>query len=341
MSGGSGDTRPVCVLGGGSWGTALGRHLALKGVEVTLWVHDADLASSMARSRANQTYLPGFPLPEGLEITSSLPRALRGAGSVILAVPSRYCRAVLEEAAGELERRAPLIVASKGIERESLLTVCGMASQVLGRSAGAALAVLSGPSFAREVADHRPTAVVAASGDEELAKAVQSLLRAPGFRVYTSSDAVGVELGGALKNVVAIAAGVIEGVGLGSNSLAALITRGLAEISRLAVALGGRRQTLAGLAGLGDLVLTCTGALSRNRQVGLSLGKGRSLQETLAGMKMVAEGVDTARSALELGRREGISMPITEKVNQVLFEGKPPEEGVRELMTRPPRPEID
>jgi glycerol-3-phosphate dehydrogenase (NAD(P)+) len=333
--------RPVCVLGGGSWGTALGRQLALQGRTARLWVHDPALAAAMASGRRNETYLPGFDLPEALRVTSDLGEACDGASHLVLAVPSRHCRGVLTALRAVSPESPPLVVASKGIEQGSLLRVSEMAREVLGLSGPEAVAVLSGPSFAREVAAGHPTTVVAASPGGALAAEVQSLLTSPRLRVYTCEDPIGVELGGALKNVIAIAAGVSQGAGLGANTVAALITRGLAEISRLAVALGGRRETLAGLAGLGDLVLTCTGSLSRNRSVGIALGEGRSLAATLSGMKMVAEGVDTARSARDLGRREGISMPITGEVNRVLFEGRPPEEAIRDLMERPLRSEID
>ncbi len=335
------DRQPVCVIGGGSWGTALARQLARQGREVRLWVHDASLAATMAATRRNETYLPGFELPAGVDVTAKLPEACHRAGAAILAVPSRHCRPVLEEARSCLGPEVPLIVASKGIEQRSLLRVSQMAEAILGRPEGQGVAVLSGPSFAREVAAGSPTAIVAAARSDVLARSVQALLSTQDFRVYTSDDVTGVELGGALKNVVAIAAGIVEGAGLGSNTLAALITRGLAEISRLAEALGGRRETLAGLAGLGDLVLTCTGSQSRNRQVGKAIGEGRPLAGILDGMKMVAEGVDTVRAARDLGARMSISMPITDEVHEVLFEGKPPSQGIRDLMTRPPRPESD
>jgi glycerol-3-phosphate dehydrogenase (NAD(P)+) len=330
----------ICVMGGGSWGTALARHLGLKGAAVRLWVHDAALAEEISRSRVNPAYLPGFEMPPGVVVTADIARAAEGASLAVVAIPSRYCRRSLAGASGVLPAGAPVVVASKGIEQESLLTVSGIVADVLARRPGE-IAVLSGPSFASEVAAGRPTAVVAASTAEPLALRVQALFTAPSFRVYTSHDPVGVELGGALKNVIAIAAGVVEGSGMGPNTLAALVTRGLAEITRLAVALGGHPRSLAGLAGLGDLVLTCTGSLSRNRSVGQALGKGAALPAILGGMRMVAEGVDTARSARELGRREGIALPITEEVNRVLFEGKAPGDGIRELMSRPPRAESD
>jgi glycerol-3-phosphate dehydrogenase (NAD(P)+) len=337
-----GSSQGVCVLGGGSWGTALARHIALGGArDARLWVHDPALARRMRVERENPSYLPGFELPGALTVTSSLGEATEGASLVLLAVPSHLCREILTLARPGLPRDLPFIVASKGIENESSKRVSEVVEEVLAPGGGRRIAVLSGPSFAREVAAGRPTAVVAASSDPDLSTRAQALLSSGPLRVYTSGDPIGVELGGALKNVIAIAAGVVEGLGLGANTLAALITRGLAEISRLAVALGGRRETLSGLAGLGDLVLTCTGSLSRNRQVGIELGRGRTLPGILSEMRMVAEGVRTARSALDLGRKLSVPMPITEKVHEVLYEGRQPEEGIRDLLGRPPRPEED
>ena len=334
-------TRSISILGGGSWGTALARHLAMGGRAVRLWVYEADLAAAMARERVNPLFLPGFELPPQVVPTTSLEEACAAAEVLLIAVPSHFCREVLARARPHLPGRTEVVVASKGIENGTLLRVSEIASEILGPKAHAGIAVLSGPSFAREVAAGQPTAIVAASADMDLAGRVQDLLSFANLRVYTSADVAGVELGGALKNVIAIAAGVTEGLGLGANTLAALITRGLAEISRLAVALGGRRETLAGLSGLGDLVLTCTGSLSRNRTVGIEIGRGRPLAEIEGSMKMVAEGIRTTSSARDLGRRAGVDMPITEKVFQVLFEGKPPEEGIRDLLGRPPRPEED
>ncbi len=332
---------PVSVLGGGSWGTALARHLALSRHRVRLWVREEDLAGRIAASRVNDVFLPGFEIPPGVEATPSLEAACEGAAWVLLVVPSRHCRDVLCRARPHLRHGPPVIVASKGIERGTHLRLTQVVEEVLGGESPVGVATLSGPSFAREVAAGRPTAVVTAAADEALAVAVQSLLSRRNLRVYTSRDPIGVEIGGAFKNVVAIAAGAVEGLGLGPNTTAALVTRGLAEISRLAVALGGQRETLAGLAGMGDLVLTCTGGQSRNRHVGFELGRGRSLEEILAGMQMVAEGVETARSGVDLSRRENVPMPITEKVHQVLFQGKSPEQAIRELLQRPPRPESD
>jgi len=333
-------SRRVAVLGGGSWGTALARHAALNGVEVRLWVHSEPLALRISASRENDRYLPGFPLPAGVTVTSSLAEACAGARTLLLAVPSRHCREVLQGARDHIAPGARVISASKGIEQVTLLRVSEVIEGVLGRERISDVAALSGPSFAREVASGRPTAIVAA-GSLRAAEEAQRLVAGRNLRIYTSPDLVGVEVGGALKNVVAIAAGVVAGLELGPNTMAALITRGLAEITRLACSLGAQGATLSGLAGVGDLILTCTGAQSRNFQVGLLLGRGRRLPEILGGMTMVAEGVDTARSVGDLGRRHRVSMPISEQVGRVLFESMPPEEAIRELLDRPQRPEQD
>jgi len=333
--------RSLSVLGGGSWGTALARQAALEGLATKLWVHSEALAARMAAKRENDRYLPGFEIPPELEVTSRLADACRGAEWILLAVPSRFCRGILESAREHLEPGARVITASKGIESGTLLRVSEIVRQTLAPARLGGVVALSGPSFAREVAAGRPTAIVAASEREEDAASAQRLVAGRNVRVYTSQDIVGVEVGGALKNVVAIAAGVVVGLDLGPNTMSALITRGLAEITRLASALGGQAQTLSGLAGVGDLVLTCTGAQSRNFKVGLELGRGRKLPEILAEMTMVAEGVDTARSVGELGRRHGVSMPISEQVSRVLFEAMPPEDAIRELLDRPQRPEQD
>ena len=330
----------ICVLGGGSWGTALARHLAVGGARVRLWAHEPEVVEAITNDHANPLFLPGFDLPPSLSATTSIEEACSGAEVTLVAVPSHFCRDVLGRARAPLGERPEVVVASKGIENGTLLRVSEIAAEIL-REARPRIAVLSGPSFAREVAAGRPTAIVAASAEPDLAARVQALLSFANLRVYTSGDPAGVELGGALKNVIAIAAGAVEGLGLGPNTLAALITRGLAEISRLAAALGGRRETLAGLSGLGDLVLTCTGALSRNRQVGIEIARGRSLEQIEAATRTVAEGIRTARAARDLGRRAGVEMPITEKVHEVLFEGKPAADAIRDLLGRPPRPERD
>ena len=329
----------VAVLGAGSWGTALAVHLARIGHDVRLWARDARLVAEMCERRANAVYLPDVILPAAVTPTASLAEALDGPTLVLTAVPSHGMRDTIRRASPELAPGAVLVSATKGLEEGTLLRM----SEVIAREVGQAhpVVVLSGPSFAPEVARQLPTAVLAASVDAQAAELVQQEFRGPAFRLYASEDVVGVEVGGAMKNVIAIAAGVVDSLGLGQNALAALITRGLAEISRLTCALGGRRETLAGLSGLGDLVLTCTGSLSRNRHVGLELGKGRPLGEILAGMKMVAEGVRTAHAALALGGRHGVELPITEKMVEVLTGRKDPRVATEELMLRRQRPESE
>jgi glycerol-3-phosphate dehydrogenase (NAD(P)+) len=332
-------THHAAVLGAGSWGTALAAHLAGIGHGVTLWARDAALVDEMASRRANPTYLPDVTFPERVRPTADLARALAGADHVIVAVPSHGLRAVVRSAAALLPPGAILVSATKGIEPESLQRMSGVVYEETGGRHP--VVVLSGPSFASEVARGRPTALVAASQDAAAVKSVQDRFRSPVFRLYASDDVAGVEIGAALKNVIAIAAGVSEAMGLGHNALAALITRGLAEISRLACALGGRRETLAGLSGLGDLVLTCTGELSRNRHVGAELGRGRALSDILAGMRMVAEGVRTTEAALALGRRHGVELPIASQMGAVLAGQCTPREAVGNLMLRPQRGESD
>ena len=329
----------MAVLGAGSWGTALGIHLARAGHAVRLWARDEALARDMVRARVNARYLPDTALPDGLLPTSELAQALDGASFVVAAIPSHGLRAVVRAAAPMIPPSAVLVSAAKGLEGRSLNRM----SQVLAEETAGTrpIVVLSGPSFAAEVAHGLPTAVLAASKDAAAAARVQERFRGAAFRLYASDDVTGVEIGGALKNVIAIAAGAVEGLGLGRNSMAALITRGLAEISRLACAEGGRRETLAGLSGLGDLVLTCTGDLSRNRHVGMELARGRSLDEVLAGMRMVAEGVRTTRVALELGERHGIELPIAARMAAVLERRESPREAVETLMLRRQRAETE
>ena len=332
-------THQAAVLGAGSWGTALAIHLGSIGHDVTLWGRDADLLDDMARRRANPTYLPDFTFPDPVQPTASLAVALPDARHVIIAVPSHGLRAVVRAAARHLSRDAVLVSATKGLENDTLQRMSEVIrDETQGRHP---VVVLSGPSFASEVARHLPTALVAASPDEDAVRSVQKEFRGPAFRLYGSDDVVGVEIGAALKNIIAIAAGVTESMDLGHNALSALITRGLAEISRLSSAMGGRRETLAGLSGLGDLVLTCTGTLSRNRHVGLELGRGRGLGEILAGMRMVAEGVRTTTAALALGERLGVELPIASQMQEVLAGRKRPREAVGELMLRPQRGEQD
>lgn len=329
----------IAVLGAGSWGTALGVHLARAGRTVRLWARDERLVEDMRRDRVNAQYLLEVRLPDLLVPTSSLGEALEGAAFVIVAVPSHGLRAVMRAAAPHLTPGAIVVSAAKGLETDTLERM----SQVLAEetSGSVPIVVLSGPSFAIEVARELPTAVLAASSSPEAAARVQEQFRGRGLRLYVSDDVAGVEIGGALKNVIAISAGVVEGLGLGHNAMAALITRGLAEISRLASAEGGRRETLAGLSGLGDLVLTCTGNLSRNRHVGIELGRGRSLDDILGGMRMVAEGVRTTGAALALGARHEIELPIAAQMAAVLEGRRSPAEAVEILMGRKQRPEAD
>lgn len=325
----------IAVLGAGAWGTALGLHLARRGHGVRLWTWQAEHAESLERERENTAFLPGFPLPAELSATSELGRALDGATAVFVVVPTTAVRSVLEAARGDLSADAVLVLASKGIETGSLMLLTEVVADVLGSGRAASTVALSGPSFAVEVARNLPTNLVAASLNAEAARAVQGLVSAERLRVYSSDDPVGVEVGGALKNVIAIAAGASDGLGFGHNTRAALITRGLSEMARLAVAKGGQALTLAGLSGVGDLVLTCTAELSRNRTVGFEMARGRSLADVLAGLGHVAEGVTTARSAHELAARSGVDLPIVAEVYRVLYEGKPVYDAVRDLLLRP------
>lgn len=334
---GTRDGHRAAVLGAGSWGTALAIHLGSVGHDVALWGRDATLMTAMAERRANPTYLPDVTFPAPLRPTASLSSALHGARHVIVAVPSHGLRTVMRAAAAHLPEGAILVSATKGIENDTLKRM----SEVLQEETGGRhpVVVLSGPSFAAEIAQRLPTALVAASDDAAAVAAVQDEFRGPLFRLYGSTDVVGVEISASLKNVIAIAAGVVESLGLGHNAMSALITRGLAEISRLSCAMGGQRETAAGLSGLGDLVLTCTGSLSRNRHVGLELGRGRSLDDVLAGMRMVAEGVRTTTAALALGARHGVELPIAAQVAEVLAGRKTPRAAVGDLMLRPQRGE--
>ena len=329
----------IVVLGAGSWGTALAVHLARDGRPVCLWARDQTLVEEMVANAANPRYLADVPLPAAVLPTSSLDTALDAAQFVVVAVPSHGLRAVVRSAAPRIPGDAVLVSGAKGLEGDSLLRM----SEVIEEETSGRLpvVVLSGPSFAAEVARGLPTAVLAASANERAATRVQEQFRGRGLRLYVSDDVVGVEIGGALKNVIAIAAGVVEGLGLGRNAMAALITRGLAEISRLASAEGARRETLAGLSGLGDMVLTCTGDLSRNRHVGIELGRGRRLEDILGGMRMVAEGVPTTRAALALGARHGLELPIAAQMSAVLDGRVCPLDAVEMLMGRRQRAEVD
>ena len=327
----------IAVLGAGGWGTALAVHLVRTGNDAWLWGRDAALVAELRGRRANAVYLPDITFPSRLNVTADLSEAIRGADVVVVAVPSHGMRDVLHRAAPLVSRDAMVVSAAKGLERDTLFRPSEIVQQELGP--GVRVGVLSGPSFAAEMARELPTAVCIASTESRVVEKVQSEFRAPYFRLYGTSDVVGVEIGGALKNVIAIAAGVAEGLGLGHNAQAGLITRGLAEIARLACAAGAQRETLAGLTGLGDLVLTCTGALSRNRHVGLELARGRALPDVLASMKMVAEGVRTTDAALALGVRYDVELPIAAQVAELLAGRKDARSALYDLMLRPQRAE--
>jgi glycerol-3-phosphate dehydrogenase (NAD(P)+) len=327
------------MLGAGSFGTALSAHLALAGHQVRLWARDPGLADEIARRHANPVYLPDVTLPPSVLATADLARALDGAELVVAAVPSHGLRKVIEDATPHIAAGATVVSTTKGLEETTLLRMSELLDEVLGGRVP--IAVLSGPSFASEVAKGMPTAVVVAAPQAATVALVQDEFRGRYLRLYGSHDVVGVEIGGALKNIIAIAAGVAEGLGLGPNAQAALITRGLAEITRLASALGARRDTLAGLAGLGDLVLTCNGALSRNRHVGIELAQGRPLGEIVGSMKMVAEGVRTSQAALALGRRHDVELPIAEQIAAVLEGRTDARTALQDLMLRPQRAEVD
>ncbi len=321
------------VIGGGSWGTALAAVLAEKG-PVIQWARDPAVADGINRDRRNPRYQSDLPLPDTLTATADLAESLEGAELVCVVVPSHAMRSVMTEAAPYLRAGVPLVSASKGIENETLMTMEEVLSEVIDPACRSDLSFLSGPSFARETLLKMATAVTVAARFPDVAETVQRAFSTPYFRAYTTEDVTGVELGGALKNVIAIAAGVVHGLGLGHNTRAALLTRGLAEITRLAVHRGGNPLTLSGLSGMGDLVLTCTGDLSRNRTVGVKLGEGQALADILADMKQVAEGVKTTRSAYDLARREGVEMPITTEVFRILYEGKCGRQAVGDLMGR-------
>ena len=324
----------LAIIGAGSWGTALSVVLAPRFESIRLWVYEADLAGRMAQTRENDLFLPGFPLPANVDVTTDIPDALQDAELVLSVMPSRHVRRLYREMLPYLEPGMSFVSATKGIESGTLLRMSEVITEVVGERFAPRVAALSGPTFAREIARGEPAAVVIASQDRTLAETVQRALSGPTFRLYTNDDPAGVELGAALKNIIAIAAGACQGLGLGSNSMAALITRGLAEITRLALAAGGNPKTLAGLAGLGDLVLTCTGELSRNRRVGVQLAQGRKLADIVASTRMIAEGIETTSAAVDLAARRQVEMPITRQVQAMLQDGKPPREALRELMER-------
>jgi glycerol-3-phosphate dehydrogenase (NAD(P)+) len=328
----------AAVIGAGAWGTALADVLARNGHDVVLWALEPDVVATVNDTHENHRFLEGFALAPSLRATTSLAEAVSDAAMVCVATPSQHLRRVLASAAPMLSQRAIICVASKGIEQESLAL---MSNVVADEVPGSPIVAISGPSFAAEVVARQPTAIVAASDDIVAAEAAQEWFSNSHLRIYTHDDIIGVELGGALKNVMAVATGIVEGAGFGFNSRAALITRGLAEMTRLGTALGAQAATFAGLAGIGDLVLTCTGSLSRNRAVGLAVGKGATLDEALHGKETVAEGVQTTRSALALSTREGVEMPIVTMVHRILFDHYPAREAIGELMSRELRSEQD
>ena len=325
----------IAIIGAGAWGTSLTIVLGRKGTHrVRLWAHEAEVVESISRKRVNEKFLPGHLIPEPVVVSSDLEKVVEGAGILVSVMPSQHCRAVFERMRPLLPPDILVISATKGLEEGSLLRMSEVIRRVMKRES-IAIGALSGPSFAQEVARGDPTAVTIASQDSDLLRTVQQDFSDPRFRVYTNGDVVGVELGGALKNIIAIAAGICDGLGLGHNSVAALITRGLAEMTRLVVACGGRADTMAGLAGLGDLVLTCTGGLSRNRSVGAELGRGNKLPDIISNMHgMVAEGVFTTTAAVGLAHARKVEMPITQQMHAILHEGKSPREAIEQLMSR-------
>ena len=335
----------IAVIGAGAWGTAISIVLGRKNTHgVRLWAHEPEVCASIQSRRVNDLFLPDLTIPETVIPTNSLDAALQGAQIVVSVMPSHHTRRVFQAMLPHLRPDMLFVSATKGIENNSLLRMTEVISELLsdnGRGFAPRIGAMSGPTFAKEVAIGDPTAITIASADQELAALVQREFSDPRFRVYTNDDVIGVELGGALKNIVAIAAGVLFGLDLGHNTVAALITRGLAEITRLVVACGGRPETMAGLAGLGDLVLTCTGGLSRNRSVGFELGRGRKLDDIISGMHgMVAEGVLTTNAAVDLAHKVGVEMPITEQMHAVLQQGKSVQDAIRDLMSRPSTSEV-
>ena len=326
--------KQLAIIGGGSWGTALAIVLAQRCERVRLWVKEDDLAARLQSSRVNDVFLPGFPLPDNVAVSARLEDVLPATDVVLGVMPSKYARRVYTAMLPLLDPAMCFVSATKGLEQGTRLRVSEVVREVLSPRFAPRVAVMSGPTFAREVASGTPTALVIASEDAALARSIQHDFAGPSFRLYTNNDPIGVEVAAALKNVTAIAAGICHGLNLGHNAIAALITRGLAELRRLACAMGGNPHTLAGLAGLGDLVLTCTGELSRNRHVGIELARGRSLADIVGSMTMVAEGVDTTAAAVELAARHGVDLPITFQMDRILRGERSPREAIRELMER-------
>ncbi len=331
--------RNIGVIGAGAWGTALAKHLAEKGLNIRLWAYEQEVVNAINATHENPIFLSGVTLPRTLVATSSLADAVEGCDGILFVVPSHVARQVLRALVSCLPGPVPLVSATKGIEEETSKLMTQVMDEVLPPSMQPMIMALSGPSFAGELSIGKPTAVCLAGRDEQVVQRFQQAFMTPGFRVYADGDLIGVQLGGALKNVMALAAGVVDGLGLGLNARAALITRGLAEIVRLGVAMGADPRTFYGLSGVGDLVLTCTGTLSRNHTVGVRLGKGEKLDTILGGMQAVAEGVRTAHAALGLARRHSVEMPITQEINAVLFEGKSCRKAVSDLMEREAKPE--
>jgi glycerol-3-phosphate dehydrogenase (NAD(P)+) len=331
----------IGVVGAGSWGTALANLLASKGYPIDWWVFEEDLCHQLKETRENTVFLPKIILSENLRPTNNLVQAVAHKDLVLVVVPSHVVRPVTGRMAGHLGAETTIVSASKGIENETQLTMSGVINETLGGIGDDRFAVLSGPSFAKEVAQGLPTVVTVASRASECAQKVQLVFATPAFRVYTHDDVIGVELGGSVKNVIAIAAGIVDGMGLGLNTRAALITRGMTEIRRLGMAMGAHPRTFTGLAGIGDLVLTCTGDLSRNHTVGRKIGEGMKLKQVLADMRMVAEGVKTARSVYNLSRRLGVEMPISHAVYHILHEDLAPKDALHQLMTRDLKSELD
>jgi glycerol-3-phosphate dehydrogenase (NAD(P)+) len=326
--------KKVCIIGGGSWGSAMAVHLGRLEVQTNLWIREIEIYEEATHTRENRTFLPQIAFPSSVFFFHDLKEAIRDTEVVFIAVPSRFCRNTYTTVAPLLSQDQSIVSLTKGIEENSLKRMSEVMEEIFSSVLHPRIAVLSGPSFAREVAESHPTAVVISSKNLEMAKKIQSLVSSLYFRAYSSDDIIGVELAGACKNVIAIATGISDSLGFGSNSMAGLVTRGLAEMIRLGISLGAKQETYAGLAGIGDLVLTCTGKLSRNRFVGSELGKGKTLREIISGMKMIAEGITTTLSVHQLAHRNKVEMPICEQVFYVLYKGKDPKEAFRDLMSR-------
>ena len=324
----------VCIIGGGSWGSAFALHLGRKNIETKLWIRESEVCEETLRYRENRTFLPGSIFPLSVSFFNNFEDAVKDTEIVFFAVPSKFCRQIFEQTAPLLSSDHIIVNLTKGIEKSTLKRMSELMEEVFSPEFIPRIVRLSGPSFAREVAESYPTAVVVASKNLEYSKQIQHLVSNSYFRAYSSEDIIGVEVAGALKNVIAIASGISDGLDFGANSIAALITRGMAEIARLGKKLGAKKETFSGLAGIGDLVLTCTGKLSRNRSLGNELGKGKKLEQIVSGMKMVAEGINTTLSAQQLVERENVEMPICEQVYQILYLNKNPKIALQDLMAR-------